>query len=83
MAETEDQLLALYELTKADPGQLDIDRLLNNLVRQAVRLVKADGAFAVFTPSCVVRSPALLAPDLLARVWNGSGLGSRDALECR
>ena len=63
LAETEDQLLALYELTKADPGRLDIDRLLNNLVRQAVRLVKADAAFAVLAPSRVVRSPALLAPD--------------------
>ena len=74
LAETEDQLLALYELTKADPGRLDIDRLLNNLVRQAVRLVKADGAFAVFAPSRLVRSPALLAPDpTFSRSSNGFG----------
>ncbi|MCL6511268.1 MAG: PP2C family protein-serine/threonine phosphatase [Anaerolineae bacterium] len=64
LAETEDQLLALYELNKVDSGRLDIDRLLHGLVQQAMRLVKADAAFVVLTtPSRIVRSPGLTTPD--------------------
>lgn len=63
LAETEDQLLALYELNKADPGRLDIDRLLQRLVRQAMRLVKAGAAFAVLSPARVACSSPPLAPE--------------------
>ncbi|WP_169239932.1 PP2C family protein-serine/threonine phosphatase, partial [Candidatus Roseilinea sp. NK_OTU-006] len=64
LAETEDQLLALYELNKADSARLDIDRLLHRLVQQAVRLVKAHAAFVVLaTPAKVVRSPGLAVPE--------------------
>jgi phosphoserine phosphatase RsbU/P len=63
LAETEDQMLALYELNKADPGRLDIDRLLQSLVRQAMRLVKAGAAFAVLAPARVACSSPPLAPE--------------------
>lgn len=64
LAETEDQLLALYELNKSNADQLDIDRLLHRLVEQAMRLVKADAAFVVLTaPAKVICSPGLTVPE--------------------
>lgn len=64
LAETEDQLLALCELNEPDSDRLDIDRLLYRLVKQAMRLVKADAAFVVLTtPLKVVCSPGLTIPE--------------------
>lgn len=63
LGDSQDQLLALYELTRAGSSSLDIDKLLRALVRQAARLVKADAAFAVLIPSQVMQYPAPFAGD--------------------
>ncbi len=57
LAETEDQLLALYELTRPGPSRLNVDQILSSTARQAVRLVKAEGAFVVLNGSTVVQHP--------------------------
>ncbi len=61
LAETEDQLLALYELTRPGPSRLNVDQILSSTVRQAVRLVKAEGAFVVLNGRTVVQQPEALA----------------------
>ncbi len=66
LGQTEDQLLALYELTQADSTRLYIERLLDALVRQAVRLSKADAAFIVLTPTMVIQFPRCWIPDTIA-----------------
>lgn len=63
LGQTEDQLLALYELTQADSTRLNIERLLEALVRQAVRLSKADAAFIVVAPAKVIQCPRTWLPD--------------------
>ncbi len=63
LAETEDQLLALYELTRPGPSRLNVDQILSSTARQAARLVKAEGAFVVLHGSMVVQQPPALAPD--------------------
>ena len=60
LAETEDQLLALYELTRPGPSRLNVDQILSSTARQAVRLVKAEGAFVVLNGSTVVQYPNAL-----------------------
>ena len=61
LAETEDQLLALYELTRPGPSRLNVDQILSSTARQAVRLVKAEGAFVVLNGRTVVQQPEALA----------------------
>ena len=61
LAETEDQLLALYELTRPGPSRLNVDQILSATARQAVRLVKAEGAFVVLNGRTVVQQPEALA----------------------
>jgi phosphoserine phosphatase RsbU/P len=46
LIERQDQLLALYELTQSTRSHLQIDDMLNALIRQATRLVKTELAFA-------------------------------------
>ena len=58
LGETEDQLLALYELTKSSRKRLDIEDLVGWLANQAARLVKAEGAFVLLAPDHVVQVPA-------------------------
>ena len=60
LAETEDQLLALYELTRPGPSRLNVDQILSATARQAVRLVKAEGAFVILDGNAVVQQPAEL-----------------------
>jgi sigma-B regulation protein RsbU (phosphoserine phosphatase) len=47
LIETQDQLLALYDLTHAGRNHLSIQDTLNSLAREAARLLRTDGAFAV------------------------------------
>ena len=63
LGETEDQLLALYELTKTGSVKLEETQLLHTLVRQATRLVKTEGAFVVLAPHYVVQTPSFTAPE--------------------
>lgn len=63
LAETEDQLLALYELAAAGASRLDSAQLARSLARQAQRLLKAEGAFVVLAPGQVVQMPAPTAAD--------------------
>jgi sigma-B regulation protein RsbU (phosphoserine phosphatase) len=67
LAETEDQLLALYELSKSGASHLDVNELLPLLAHQANRLVKAEGAFVLVAPDQIVQAPAELAPQHLIR----------------
>jgi sigma-B regulation protein RsbU (phosphoserine phosphatase) len=58
---TEDQLLALYELTRGGPsasaGRLDIDQMLQVTAQQAARLIKAQGTFVVLGARPIVQHP--------------------------
>lgn len=47
LIDTQDQLLALYDLTRATRNYLDITDLLQQLAKSAVRLVKTKGAFVL------------------------------------
>lgn len=47
LIDTQDQLLALYDLTRATRNYLDIMDLLEQLAKSAVRLVKTKGAFVM------------------------------------
>ena len=51
LIDSQDQLLALYDLTQTTRSQLDIGQLLGPLVNEAIRLVKAEGAFVVLQMS--------------------------------
>jgi len=51
LIESQDQLLALYDLTQTTRSQLDITQLLGPLVSEAIRLIKAEGAFVVLQMS--------------------------------
>ena len=67
LGETEDQMLALYELTKSSRNRLDVDDLVGWLARQAARLVKAEGAFVLLEPDHVAQIPdAKVSPTVLA-----------------
>jgi phosphoserine phosphatase RsbU/P len=45
LIDTQDQLLALYDLSQATRNYLDIKQLLHRLAYETVRLVKVEGAF--------------------------------------
>lgn len=48
LIETQDQLLAVYDLTRSECYQtyyIDVDQLLSCLIREIVRMLKADGGF--------------------------------------
>jgi len=47
LIETQDQLLALYDLTHAARSHLSIQDTLNSLARESSRLLRTDGAFAL------------------------------------
>jgi sigma-B regulation protein RsbU (phosphoserine phosphatase) len=70
LAETEDQLLALYELTPSGRNRLNADQVMQAMARQAVRLVKAEGAFVVSGREGFVQSPAAFAGDaIVLAMW--------------
>ncbi len=45
LIEEQDQLLAIYDLTRSFRSHLDIDQTLRSIVRESARLVKAQSAF--------------------------------------
>ena len=47
LVETQDRLVALYDLTRATRGAIEVDDLLNLLTVESSRLLDASGAFAV------------------------------------
>lgn len=70
LVELQDQLLALYALSRVLRGQLEVRPLLETLVHEAVRLVKARGGFALLRrpgqPEVLVTSQGLgLEPQIL------------------
>ena len=67
LAETEDQLLALYELTRLGPSRLNVDQILTSTARQAARLVKAEGAFVILNGKMVVQQPDPLVTEEMQR----------------
>jgi len=70
LAETEDQLLALYELTRPGPSRLNVDQILSSTARQAARLVKAAGAFVILNGNVAVQQPeAQVAPETLSSLF--------------
>jgi sigma-B regulation protein RsbU (phosphoserine phosphatase) len=71
LGESQDQQLALYELTRATSGLLDVERILAVMARQSARLVKATGSFAVLAEpdadrAVVVQHPGATLDDALA-----------------
>ncbi|TMC05067.1 MAG: serine/threonine-protein phosphatase [Chloroflexi bacterium] len=61
LIEVQDQLLAIYELAQVMRGQLEPEPLLDALVGEAGKLVRAEGGFAALEPAAgvplLVRSP--------------------------
>lgn len=51
LIDCQDQLIALYKLTQSTRNHLEIDETLHSLTREAARLVKAQFAFTVLSPS--------------------------------
>jgi len=47
LIDTQDQLLAIYNLTQKTRNSIDIEKLLKQLARETAELVKADSAFVV------------------------------------
>lgn len=60
LVDRQDQVLALYELSRAVRGPLDLAASAATLARETRRLMKADGAFIVLT---VADEPARMAAD--------------------
>ncbi len=48
LIDSQDQLLAIYNLTQRTRKYIDIDKLLKQLARETAELLKADSAFVVF-----------------------------------
>jgi sigma-B regulation protein RsbU (phosphoserine phosphatase) len=70
LAETEDQLLALYELTPSGGNHLNAGQVMQTMAQQAVRLVKAEGAFVVGGREQFVQSPPAFADDaIVLAMW--------------
>lgn len=70
LIDTQDQLLALYDLSQATRNHLDIKQLLHRLAYETVRLVKVEGAFMYLNlphlPGVVEHYPGpLVATELL------------------
>lgn len=65
LIETQDQLLALYDLTRNTRSHLDVADTLQSVVTEVARLVKVDSAFAILQPPA--DAPQLIAchPDCL------------------
>jgi sigma-B regulation protein RsbU (phosphoserine phosphatase) len=75
LAATEDQLLALYELTKGGADRLDAAQILQVTVQQAGRLLNAVGAFAVYgadssSAGVVQHPPALVSAAALLELYD-------------
>lgn len=47
LIDTQDQLLAMYDLTEAMRDYLDLNKVLDQLAREAARLVRAEAAFVM------------------------------------
>ncbi|HNB52901.1 MAG TPA: SpoIIE family protein phosphatase [Anaerolineales bacterium] len=48
LIDTQDQLLAIYNLTQRTRNYIDLDKLLKQLARETCELLKADSAFIIF-----------------------------------
>jgi sigma-B regulation protein RsbU (phosphoserine phosphatase) len=60
LVESQDQLVALYNLAHSTRDLLSIDAVLASVTREAARLTRAEGAFAVVDaerPACIVQHP--------------------------
>ena len=49
LVETQDRLVAIYELTQATRRTLDVSALLDLLIKQSQHLLNVDGGFAILT----------------------------------
>lgn len=61
LIESQDQILALYDLSQVTRTRLDLDQILHSITQELVRLVKAEGAFAMINsanaPICIEQYP--------------------------
>ena len=60
LVESQDQLVALYDLTRSTKSLLSIDAVLGSVTREAARLTRARAAFAIVggeTPPRIVQHP--------------------------
>jgi sigma-B regulation protein RsbU (phosphoserine phosphatase) len=51
LIESQDQLLALYNLSQVTRAHLNLDQILHSITQELVRLVKAEGAFTMVNSS--------------------------------
>jgi phosphoserine phosphatase RsbU/P len=82
LVQVQDQLLALYELARAMRGYLEAEPLLAALVGEAIRLVRADAAFAVLPvanqdPLVVVSPGSPLEPAAAVQMIEGGPNAAR------
>jgi sigma-B regulation protein RsbU (phosphoserine phosphatase) len=73
LIDSQDQLLALYDLTQSTRSHLDIDQTLHSLTHESARLVKADRAALIFAakgrqPTLALYPPAPEDDDELLRL---------------
>jgi serine phosphatase RsbU (regulator of sigma subunit) len=72
LVDSQDQLLAMYQLTQSMRRHVTIDETLECLVAEAVRLVRARAGFAMFVPAnsepTLVQRPARYMDE--SRIWN-------------
>lgn len=60
LLESQDQLVALYDLARSTKDLLSVDAVLASVTREAARLVRAEAAFAIVAstdPPCIVHHP--------------------------
>jgi sigma-B regulation protein RsbU (phosphoserine phosphatase) len=72
LVDSQDQLLAMYQLTQSMRRNVTIDETLSSLVSEAIRLVRARAGFAMFVPAhnepTLVQHPARYMDE--SRIWN-------------
>ncbi len=64
LIETQDQLLAMYDLTQATRDHLGVNETLRRLARESARMLKTEGAVFVLSPT-MVQYPANIANERL------------------
>lgn len=87
LIDTQDQLLALYELTQATRNFLEIDQTLARLAFESTRLLKVEAAFFMVKmedrPTIVEHSPQPLLEDEMREDFINSLINSENGFLCR
>ena len=84
LVESQDQLIALYDLTRSTKDLLSVDAVLGSVTREAARLTRAEAAFAIVgaeRPPSIVHHPSpLLERDAIERLLTAACQAARPVL---